>query len=421
VAVTAAVASLVSVAAPIETGTAEAATYTIGRIRPMHNQNLCLDLPNPSGVWNPAPPIPPSGTKVAVHACHGNPNQQWKVVELAKEVVQVRSVWSNQCLEIPSDSQANGLEYRVATCATPSTSVQRQTFAVIQNGTLTSTSGKVQLRSNIAGSGGLKACMEVPASGGAGTQVKQYTCDATSVGQTNQLWRFDTFYASELNSAHDGQVAPVNSSPNTVGMFTRNGSQACSGTSVVGASRPGVVVTAAHCVEAYQTSGDVWFYPGRDDRRTPKWVGAFHVDQIHLVPGRDQAILITGGMYNPDWSWNGKSLSAAVGQQPLRFSAIGQNIVTYTYGYPDNIGNRIQPVACANPTETSQMNKVTCQGTQGISGSGWRQWGTQEVHAVSASTVWTTYSTLIGGTTRVNDIQIDNFTPGTQTQWQAVS
>lgn len=370
---------------------AHAANISIGQVRPLHNMSLCLDVPNPSGIW-PSTSYPASGTGVSIYSCTGRPNQSWYVEELNHEMYRVRSNWSNQCLALASESAANNIQLVISTCGAPSSTFMRQTFAIVHRSPVgTGAPADVEFRPGVIyPSSGLSFCMEVPNSNGAGSPIGTWRCPDGGFLQSNQGWRIDSAPSAESNSAHDGEIsAAVDTYPSQIGqLWNSNGARICSAASVVGNVTAAIVVTARHCVE--DQSANLWFGAKYDVRRPDIVTGWFHIDAYFLVPigtgstYQDVAFLRPGGMYNPNWSWNGSTLNSAVGRFGIGFTPSANGDVLYSYGYPANVVDQRAPAACANSGSVLGNNfELDCQSTGGSSGSPWLQWQTTTVRAVT--------------------------------------
>lgn len=391
----------------------------IGKVRPLHNGSLCFDLPNPSGTWPPSPPLPPTGTQVVVHVCHGNTNQLFQAEHMTHGVYRIRSTWSLQCLAIQSHV-ANDQAIFVEPCRAPQANDMRQGWVLIKQG-----DSAMQLRPAIPVNAyydqehNVSTCADVGGSGGAGTPVWQHSCGISSVGQTNQAFYFDVMPSIESGDAHDGQLTNVASVPWAEGKLLLHdpgpgGDKACSAASVKSFSGfPDLLITARHCWEDAPDPDEIWFWAGYDDRASPQLKGYFHVDGVISVAqfppqGGEQDVVFMrlGGMYNPNGTWNGALLHTVVGYNDIHFSPPPAGKV-YTYGYPRNLGLAKGPIACANPwsSGSSGFFRVDCEGSKVGSGSPWMRWNVApDIRAVTSGFGTQDFSST-GGTVRVPNIQ----------------
>lgn len=407
--------------------------YT-GTLRPAHNTSVCLDVPNPSGVW-PSTSYPASGTHLQVWGCHGNQNQSFQVELMAGEVYRIKSAWSGQCLEIAdvagADSINNALRLRISTCVLPQTNRMRQAFVLTRHGAPQNNQYQIRPAMNLQGLA-VPRCLDVTNSGGGGSYVEQWTCDMSSVGQANHIWTF-TAAPEGTNTAMDGQRTSLNTVPSQVGLLTDlNGNAFCSASTVSSNSgTPDWVLTAKHCVDT-RANGQVWFKTKYDGRASPNCASLHIVDLILLAPSttsqpQDTALLKLGGSYScSTGAWVGQRVHHVAGFYNMTFGAASTGATLYTYGYPSNLGAGMKiPVACANPHRPSgstALFRLTCESGPGASGSPYLLWGTNNVYATSNGLIVEDIQWQTGSYVRVPAVQQHFWhSPSTQQFWSQVT
>jgi hypothetical protein len=407
-----------SVLVSINSLPASAAVTNIGRLRPLSNLTLCLDVPNPTGSW-PSTSYPPDGTAISVYSCHGNPNQRWQVEDLGADRYRIKSAWSGQCLSMASESNTNGTLLTVTACGTPSSFVRRKIFSLIGR-----TSTDFHIFTQVYPNGpseaavGQRNCLDV--AGGAGSSVASWRCPSASthLAQNNQTWRLDVVPASEQTNWRDGTISSFESFPPEIGRITNASGAICSGSSVVSPQGTAAIMTAAHCALNYPT--DIW-YGQRFDIRRPYATGWFHADSWVYVPGEDVVFARPGGKYNTDWTWNGASLAASGPEYGLNFTGIPNGSYAYTWGYPANLGSQNAPIGCFNPTQTlGASSVVVCTAAGGLSGSPWIVNGTSQARGVSNTANIFDFPSVVGGTATTNRIATNWFTSTTYMYWSAL-
>lgn len=392
-----------ALALPGGEGNAWGTTAYNGTLRPTHNTSLCLDAPNPSGVW-PSTSYPSNGTALSVYSCHGNPNQDWTAERITNELYRIRSSWSNQCLEIaPSggnDSLTVGLGLTVRTCVLPASNYRRQTFVLTRIGT--PSNNRYQIRPAISNpypdNSGAINCLDVVGSGGSGSTVVQYRCDS-SVGQSNQVWQFE-FAPEWTGGSGDGERPNAGSSSSRTGAFREMEGidPFCSGGAINGYSgNPDFVLSVAHCfVLLTDSSGNItspFNYRRRYDTRvSPPCQGTHYVDRVYYALGstslpQDTAFVRTGGSYScANGAWVGQRVNAG-GQFTFKHGNLVTGDWMYSTGYPSAFtGNGKVPFSCANPVRSLTLTyefQLDCEGGGGISGSVWARWGTLDAYAAS--------------------------------------
>jgi hypothetical protein len=375
----------------------EAQVTSVGRVRAGNGSTMCFDLPNPTGVW-PSTNFPAPGTSILIYVCHGNPNQQFTMIQAGDQVYQLKSAWSGQCV----NASPNG-SVTVQSCVNTN---RQQLFTVIASG-----SGTYEFRaleSDFAFPTNVK-CLDVQGGGGSppnATPIINFPCHANSyITAPNQTFFLDanpgTGPVGRYLAPHDprrGRIS-ISYSDGTTGI--------CSGT-VVAAPNKSIVATAKHCVVktsngATMVSG--WFIPGYDlNINPPNYQGHFHLD-TYVVGSTDTAFIRVGGKYNSNWSWNGALVENAVGSFAPAFvgSATAGESVRIT-GHPSNNGATQMAFTCEGVLTFTVINSVSsysrrCNGGPGISGSGWIIAGLWRAatSGIEAPTIGSIYGSAISG------------------------